>query len=337
MKKQLIIISILLVLSGSLLLAQDKLHVVTPHETIASLAAAIGGDAVSAVSLSSGNRDPHFIVAKPSFMTKTRKADLWVRFGMDLEIGYERLILEGARNPNILVGNSGHLDLSRNIVKLEVPTTAVDRSMGDVHPQGNPHYWLDPYNCRVMVVDLADRMIELSPSNAQLIGENLKAFINQLDEAMFGEAAVAALGGEKLWELQLSGQLKAALAEANIAAGGWYGKMLPYKGTNIVTYHKTLNYFANRFGLVVAIELEPKPGIPPGPRHVLKVIQTIQNEDVKLIAQAGYYDQSSAQNASSKTGVKFVVFPTGVGGADGATDYISMIDTIITTLSSNLK
>jgi len=307
----------------------DEIHVVTPHETIGNIVDEVGGDLVDTVVLSSGLRDPHYIPAKPSYITKTRKADLWIRFGMDLEIGYERLILEGSRNSAIQVGNSGHLDLSTNVLKLEVPTAHVDRSMGDVHPQGNPHYWLDPYNGRIMARAIADKLAELRPEHAETFIERGEAFVLRLDEKMFGKAAVDALGGDTLWQAELDGSADQVAKSAGVSLGGWYAIMKSHAGESLVSYHRTYTYFANRFDLKIPIELEPKPGIPPGPRHVLKVVQTIKEHDVSLIVQAPYYDTASAENAASRTDAVVKVVSSGVGGCENSTDYISFLDHVV--------
>jgi ABC-type Zn uptake system ZnuABC Zn-binding protein ZnuA len=337
MKTTTVTILTLMLLAAASLSAQDTLQIVSPHPTLCSMAGEIGGEHVETICLSSGMRDPHFVAAKPSYMSKTRRADLWIRYGMDMEIGYERLILEGSRNRDIQVGNTGHLDMSENVLKLEIPHGPVNRSMGDVHPLGNPHYWLDPYNGRIMARTLADRLAELMPANAEYFIDRGEEFVRRIDAAMFGEAAVSAAGGEELWQALLENRLKDYADSEGISPGGWYVRMKPHHGKAIVTYHKTLPYFANRFGLEIPIELEPKPGIPPGPRHVLAVVKTIEKENVSVIAVAPYYDNAPAENAAAKTGASVVEVPTSVGGAEAADDYISLIDTLVSRLAGNLQ
>lgn len=329
MRKNLIF---LLVLALPILaIAQDKLTVVTPHETIESMVESVGGDYVEVIALASGTRDPHYVPAKPSFISKARRADLWVRYGMEMEIGYERLILEGSRNANIQVGNMGHLDLSRNVYKMEIPHGPVDRSMGDIHPLGNPHYWLDPYNGRIMVRDIAGRLAELLPSQSEYFIERGEELVRSIDQAMFGAKAMENAEGDLLWEQMLAGTLE----DSNIQSG-WYSRLKPHAGKSFISYHKSFTYLANRFGLEVPIELEPKPGIPPGPRHVLNVVRTIKGNDVKLIMQAPYYDRSAADSAASKTGIKVVLAPTSVGGTEKATSYVELIETLVSILENNL-
>jgi zinc/manganese transport system substrate-binding protein len=176
-----------LALQGALAAAPAlaALKVVTTTTDLKSVVEAVGGDKVEVASLGTGREDPHFIDAKPSCMVLARDARLWVRIGMELEIGYENLVIDGSRNPNIRVGAAGHLDASEGVLRQEVPTDKVDRSMGDIHPQGNPHYWLDPLNMRIVAKNVAARLSKLDPDNAEYYADRLKAFQARLDEAMF--------------------------------------------------------------------------------------------------------------------------------------------------------
>ena len=181
--------------------AADKLNVVTTITSLASIAKSVGGDNVEVSSICGGDEDPHFVQPKPSFMMKAHQADLWICVGMELEIGYQQLILQGSRNPKIQVGSSGYLDASEGISKLEVPTEKVSRAMGDVHPMGNPHYWLDPYNGRIIASQICTRLKQLDPEHSADYDHNLDAFLSKLDNAMFGDMLVKAVGGEQLWKM----------------------------------------------------------------------------------------------------------------------------------------
>ena len=294
------ILSILLV-GGSCCMAADKLNVVTTTTNLASIAEAVGGEHVSVTSIGSGDEDPHFIQAKPSYMMKAKKADLWIRVGMELEIGYEGLILQGSRNPRIQINMPGHLDVSEGILKLEVPTEKVDRSMGDVHPLGNPHYWLDPYNGKIIAKNICQRLKQLDAEHAGDYNRNLAAFLSKLDNAM----------------------------------AGWVAKLKPFEHSKIVTYHRSWPYFANRFNLDVVAELEPKPGIPPGPGHILEVINTMKSEKAKVILMEPFYNRDDAEAVANKTGAKVVVVPNAVN--EQVKDYIAMLDNIVTHLSDALS
>jgi len=316
--------------------AARRLRVVTTTTDLKSIARAVGGDRIEVTSIARGYEDPHFIQAKPSYMMAARKADLWMRVGLELEIGWEGPILDGARNPKIRVGQPGHLDASRGILRLEVPTVRVTREMGDVHPLGNPHYWLDPLNARIVAKNVADRLCELDPADADLFRENLRAFQRALDEHMFGKDLVERLGGERLWALELKGALLDFLKERELLAklGGWKRRMLPFRGEKIVTYHRSWSYFANRFGLVVAAELEPKPGIPPSPGHVLEVIQKVKAQHIRVLLMEPFYSRKAPDLVAEKTGLKVVVCANSVGGEAAAKDYFSMIGNVVEKLAT---
>jgi ABC-type Zn uptake system ZnuABC Zn-binding protein ZnuA len=295
------ILSVLFIQPPSRCLGADKLNVVTTTPTLASIAESVGGEHVSVTSIGSGDEDPHFIQAKPSYMMKARKADLWIRIGLELEIGYEGLILQGSRNPRIQINTPGHLDASEGILKLEVPTGKIDRSMGDVHPMGNPHYWLDPYNGRIIAQNICQRLKLLDPEHAGDYDRNLAAFLSKLDNAMTG----------------------------------WAAKLKPFEHSKIVTYHRSWPYFANRFNLNVVAELEPKPGIPPGPGHILEVINTMKSEKAKVILMEPFYNRDDAEAVAKKTGAKVVVVPNAVN--EQVKDYIAMLDNVVNRLSDALS
>jgi zinc/manganese transport system substrate-binding protein len=330
-------ISSILSFSATFCMAADKLNVVTTTTNLASIAQAVGGDHVSAVSIGGGDEDPHFIQAKPSYMMKAHKADLWICIGMELEIGYERLILEGSRNPRIQLNTPGHLDASEGISKLEVPTERVTRAMGDVHPLGNPHYWLDPYNGRIIAANICRRLKQLDSDHSADYDRNLAAFLLKLDDAMFGEKLVAAIGGERLWRMELAGTLDNFIKDSNNvpSVGGWAAKMKPFEHAKIVIYHRSWPYFFHRFNLDDVAELEPKPGIPPGPAHILEVINTMKAQNAKVILMEPFYNKLDADAVAKKTGAKVVVVPNSVD--DQVKDYIAMLDNVVTKLSDALK
>ncbi|MGD1042747.1 MAG: metal ABC transporter substrate-binding protein [Sedimentisphaerales bacterium] len=295
------ILSVLFIQSLCRCFGADKLNVVTTTPNLASIAESVGSEHVSVTSIGSGDEDPHFIQAKPSYMMKARKADLWIRVGLELEIGYEGLILQGSRNPRIQINTPGHLDASEGILKLEVPTGKIDRSMGDVHPMGNPHYWLDPYNGKIIAKNICQRLKQLDSEHAGDYDRNLAAFNSKLDTAM----------------------------------AGWVAKLKPFEHSKIVTYHRSWPYFANRFNLDVVAELEPKPGIPPGPGHILEVINTMKSEKAGVILMEPFYNRDDAEAVAKKTGAKVVVVPNAVN--EQVKDYIAMLDNVVTRLSDALS
>jgi len=331
-------------------MAADKLNVVTTTTNLASIAEAVGGDHVSVTSIGGGDEDPHFIQAKPSFMMKAKKADLWICIGMELEIGYEGLILQGSRNPRIQINAPGHLDVSQGIIKLEVPTRKIDRSMGDVHPLGNPHYWLDPYNGRIIAANICLRLKQLDPGHAADYDRNLAAFLLKLDNDMFGDKLTQMIGGQRLWQLQLNGGLDKFINDYNgkllqadpnakdrlLSLGGWLAKLKPFEHAKIVVYHRSWPYFTHRFNLDEVAELEPKPGIPPGPAHVLEVINTMKAQNVKIILMEPFYNRDDADAVAKKTDAKVVVVLNAVTNQPETNNYIAMLDNIVTRLSGAL-
>lgn len=300
-----ILISILLFLSAvSFLYAESsKIKVLTTTEDLKSIAEYIGGDKIAVDSLARGNQDPHYLEAKPSFMIKAKNADLFIRIGLELEIGYEEMIIDGSRNQKIKIGQLGHLDASEGISPLELPISKVDRSMGDVHPMGNPHYWLDPENAKIIAHNIANRLSELSPQSTGYFSKNLENFDKKIDDKMIE----------------------------------WKGKIAPFKGKKITVYHRSWPYFADRFGLVVACELEPKPGIPPSPGHLKDVIDIMRRDNVKIILMEVFYDEKSAQFVAAQTGANVSIVPNSVGGSKEAKDYFSLIDTIVDRIVLGLR
>ncbi len=311
--------------------AAEKLKVVTTTTDLKSIVDAIGGDKVEVACLGTGREDPHFIDAKPSYMLLARNADLWVRIGLELEIGYEGLVIDGSHNPRIRVGAPGHLDASEGVLRLELPTGKVDRSMGDIHPQGNPHYWLDPLDMRIVAKNVSARLTKMDPSDAAYFADRLKTFQKQLDEAMFGPKLLAAADGAKLWAMLLRGELDAFVKDhgGDAVAGGWWGAMKPIAGTKIVTYHRSWSYFTHRFGLVVIDELEPKPGLEPSPAHLSEVITKIQQQGAKFLLMEPFYSRQAPDFVAGKTGIRIVQVADSVGGQPEATDYIRLMDHIV--------
>jgi ABC-type Zn uptake system ZnuABC Zn-binding protein ZnuA len=283
-----------------------------------------------------GARDPHRLEAKPSFISRAAGADLWLATGLELELAYEVPILRESRNPKIQIGAPGHVYSSDWVKIREIPTGAVTRAQGDLHPYGNPHIWLDPYNGRTIALKLADKMGSLDKANADSFDANAKAFVNRLDDAMFGSALVNKFGGATLWQWDNDDKLVANLKEkgADSQLGGWAAKMRPYWKSPIVTYHRSWTYFAFRFGLKVIDELEPKPGIDPTPGHVGAVIKEVTDQHVKVILQEPFYSPRTANFVAQKTGASAVIAPGNVGHTPGAKDYISMFDEIVGKVSA---
>ncbi len=283
--------------------AARKVKVVTTLADFASLAETIGGERVETMSLAKGYQDPHFVEPKPSFVLKLHDADLLIVAGLELEIGYLPPLLDQSRNEAVRPNGKGYLDASVGCDIMEKPTEKVTRAMGDVHPYGNPHYWLDPENGRVIARAIAAKLEALDPAGAETYRKNLQAFEARLTEA-----------------------------EAR-----WARAMAPYAGAKVVTYHRSWPNFAKAFKLDVVGYLEPKPGIPPTPQHKLEIINLMISQKVPIIVMEVYFDEKDPNFVASKTGARVVIIPPSVGGVPAAKDYISLFDTDVDQLVKALS
>lgn len=269
-----------------------KVQVVTSLQDFASIADAIGGDRVETYALAKGYQDPHFVDAKPSFILKLSRADILIVAGLELEIGYLPPLIDQSRNDKIHPGSAGYLDASSGCDILQRPTQQVTRAMGDVHPYGNPHYWTDPENGRVIARAIAQKLSELDPSGKAAFETNLAAFEGRLTQK------------EKEWNT----------------------KMGPYSGTKVVTFHDSWPNFAKYFKLAIAGHIEPKPGIPPSPSHTLEIINLIQAQKIPVILIEPYFDSKTPKYIGEKTGAVVVTFYPSVGGIPEIKDYFSLFD-----------
>jgi len=272
--------------------AAKKLNVITATTDLASLAQEVGGDRIDVEAIAKGYQDPHFVEAKPSFLLKLRHADLLVVVGLDLEIGWLPPLITQSGNPHIQPASAGYLDASQFAEILEKPQGQVSRAMGDVHPLGNPHYWLDPENGRRIAKGIANKLAEMDPPNASYYQQRFQDFDKRLTAA------------EQNWDAQ----------------------MKPYNGRKVVTYHKSWPNFAKHFNLDVVGYIEPRPGIPPTPGHTIELIQQMKRDNVKIIMVEPYFDLKTQNNIASATGGKVLVMLPSVGGEKDITDYFKLFD-----------
>jgi ABC-type Zn uptake system ZnuABC Zn-binding protein ZnuA len=279
------------------------LNVVTATQDLGSIAQEVGGDKIKVTPLAKGYQDPHFVEAKPSFVLILNKADLLIVVGRDLEIGWLPPLITQSRNAKIQPGANGYLDPSLTAKILELPSGAVTRAMGDVHPLGNPHYWLDPENGRRIAVAIKEKLSQMDPANAGYYAQRQGDFDKRLVDAM------------QRWKTQLA----------------------PYKGLKVVTYHRSWTNFADAFGIDVIGYVEPKPGIPPTPQHTLDVINAMKAQNVKIVMVEPYFDLKTPNSIASNTGAKVLVMPPSVGGIPQAADYFKLFDTDIAMLVDAIK
>ncbi len=320
-----------LIFIASLVHAQGtskSLQVCATVPDLGNLAQEIGGDQVKITVFAKSQEDPHFIEAKPSFIKALSQADLFLQIGMELEIGYAPVLLQNARNSRVLVGAPGYVDCSKVITPMEVPTGIVDRSMGDVHPLGNPHYLLDPLNGLLVARLIRDRLIELRPEKKPLFEERYAMLYRKIGDALVGEKLARKYEFEKLALLYEEGKLEAFLKDQKEegSLGGWLGMMLPYRGSKVVADHNLWPYLARRFGISLVGFLEPKPGISPTTKHLQALVEMMKAERVKVILSSPYFEIRYAQFVSKNTGAKIVPLAHQVGSRPGTDSYIRMID-----------
>ncbi|MGB9075034.1 MAG: metal ABC transporter substrate-binding protein [Terriglobales bacterium] len=279
--------------------AAKKLNVVTATTDLAALAQEVGGDRISVESIARGYQDPHFVEAKPSFLLKLRQADLLVVVGLQLEIGWLPPLITQSGNSRIQVGANGYLDASQFAEILEIPQGSITRAMGDVHPLGNPHYWLDPDNGRRVAKGIAAKLAEMDPGDAAYFQQRFQDFDRRLTEA------------DKKWQAD----------------------MKPFRGRKMVTYHNSAPNLAKHFGLQVVGFVEPRPGIPPTPSHTFDVVNMMKRDNVKVIMVEPYFDRKTPDSIARDAGGTVVEYLPSVGGAKEVTTYFQLFDYDIALLT----
>lgn len=294
--KKIVIIALLVTASG--FFGLGKLNIITSYRYIADIARRVGGDNVTVTALARGNRDPHFVTPKPSFIAKLRKADLLIINGGQLEVGWLPPVIRQANNPKVSPGSRGFLSFMPLVEPLDKHED-VSRAQGDVHPEGNPHIQLDPHHIPVFANAVARKLCQLDPGNCKVYEDNLAAFI-------------------KKWQEKLT---------------EWDYKMGRIKGKKVVQYHKLYEYLFHRYHIEAVATLEPLPGIPPTSRHVADVMAIIKSNDIRLIVQDVYHSAKTAKYAASKTGAKVALIPHDIGAVKEVTDIFSLFDEIVRRLA----
>lgn len=283
--------------------AHAKPRVVTTTTDLAALVRAVGGDAVEVHSIVRGVQDPHYTEAKPSYMRRVNRADLLVAVGLQLEIVWLPLLINGARNPAIVPGSQGYLDASQSIPVLEIPSGQIDRSQGDIHPEGNPHFWLDPRNALPVAERIAERLSSLSPEDVDLFQANLITLRNRLENGITD----------------------------------WEKRMSPFRGREVVAYHKQWEYLAHWLDLTIIGYVEDKPGVPPSPRHIASLIEQMKARKVPILLCANFTPPKIPQQVARKTGARLLLLPPSVGGASGVETYIDLFEHLITELEKGFE
>lgn len=315
----------------------SRVKVVTTLNFLKSLTQEVGGERVSVECLTNPKQDPHYLTARPSFKKIAQEADLFVYLGLGLD-NWARDVAVGSGNPKIQPGAEGWILASRNIRTTELPDT-LSRAWGDLHPEGNPHIWLDPINGRIIAENICDALCKKDPANRETYQNRLKEFQHRLDVALFGEELLKKKEAKTLLRKAMDGTLDEYIQNHKLQefVGGWLKKAAPLKGISVLTYHKTYIYLANRFGFNIVGEIEEKPGIEPTQKYLDQLVEKSRNAKVKLIVVDLYYPLNKAEFVAEKIGAKVVKNSTDVGGFDEDKTYIDWIDNTITRMVAALK
>jgi zinc/manganese transport system substrate-binding protein len=300
MKRIILFFSLLLIV----ILKADAglIKIVTTTMDLKSIAEMIGGNKVSVQSIATGYQNPHFVDPKPSYIISLSNADIFVTVGLDLETGWSPQLVSSSRNAKIQKGSPGYVDASEGVVLFQVPSS-VNRGEGDIHIYGNPHYWLDPSNGKVIARNIAIGLERVDPANKSFYESNLQTFFAKID---------------------------AKLKE-------WEAKMAPFKGSKIIAYHNEWVYFEKRFGLEIVDFMEPKPGIPPSPAQLVKVIREVTADKIKVIISSPYFTTSSSDVVAKQTGVKILTLATSTGAFSSIKNYFDLFDYDVDQLVAVLK
>ncbi len=310
-----------------------EVRVVTTTTDLAWAAREVGGDRVSVRSLCSPTEDPHYVTPTPSLVAAVGDADLFVEIGLGLEIWTGRL-LDGAGNPDVRPGGPGYVRASDGIATKERPST-LSRAGGDLHPEGNPHVWLDPVLMKIVATNVAEGLARVDPPHADAYRQRAKALGDRIDAALYGEELVALLGSALLDRLARGGTLDAYLdkelggAPLRARLGGWLARLAPLRGRSVVYHHQSWVYFADRFGLSIAAYVESKPGVQPSAGHVARVVEIAGTAKVPVVVVSNYYDARLARSIAEDVGSRLAVVPLMTGGSEGAGDWFALMDSLV--------
>ena len=322
--------------------ASPRLHVVTTLTDYAYLARRIGGDRVKVDAIVRGDQDAHFIRPKPSFVNLVRSADVLVDTGLDLEM-WLPTVVDKSDNQHVRSGQPGYVAAAHGMHLLEVPQVK-SRIEGGVHIYGNPHVTCSPINMRVAAKNIAAGLIRNDPEGREVYEKNLAALLKEMDERLFGPELVKILGGQTLCDMAEKDRLVPFLKKQEFQGkplidmlGGWMKRMMPLRGSAIVTYHKNWVYFLDLFGIEEAGTIEPKPAIPPSAKHVAELIQLMKERNIRIILAANYFDEQKVKGVASRVGAIPVIVPLYEGGAPGTDTYFKLFDFWVDNLLSAAK
>ena len=282
--------------------AAEKLRVVTTTTDLKSLTEAVTGDLAEVDAMARPNQNPHDLEVRPSLMIKVRRADAMIVNGLELD-DWADVVAQGANNANVIPGSPGRIDASRGILVLEVPKTRVDRSMGDVHPVGNPHYTLDPGMAPAVTQNILEGLVRIAPQHRAAFERNRQQFLAKVDEAM----------------------------------GRWNSMLAPYKGAPVVVNHALWIYLLSRFGLVQVGTVEERPGIPATANHIVKLVNLMKEDKVKAVIAEPWSDFKLVERIAQEAGARAAILAATVGSVKGADTFIDAVDFNVKTLAQMLK
>lgn len=322
---------------------KDKPEVVLSIPTLTDLAQRIGGDRFNYVTMAEPDQDPHYVQPTPSLMQRINDADLFMQIGMQLEVWADQ-VTEGSGNPTIYRGNPGRVILSGPIPKLQVPRVA-SRAEGHIHPQGNPHFWLDPVRTKMLIKEIYQGLLKVAPDGSRsALKSNYQDLRAKINRRLYGEKLLRLVGENRLDNLSLDGELWGFLTERSFGdtkliehGGPWLQVARSLHGENIIEYHQEWIYFATTYGMDIVGTVEEKPGIPPGPQHVKRTVNLIQQHDVKVILIDSFYDPSTSKAIARKTRAEVVIVPSQVGGTPETDGYFKFMDYLLKTVSKAVE
>ena len=324
--------------AGGTPLPPAPVRVVTSLTTYAAIAREITGDRGIVSSIATGDENPHYVQPKPSFVPALAQADLFVTTGLDLELWVPAL-LDKASNPKVTEGGPGYVAAYAGIDLLDVPTS-FSRTQGDIHVFGNPHIWTSPVNAVQIARNILTGLKRVAPENADFFTAREKDFEDRVYRALYGDELVQILSGATLVDLDRQGKLFEFLeghkyqgASLTTRLGGWLKQGAAFRGKEVACYHKEWDYFSKEFGLPCFDYIEPKPGIPPTPGHVLEIINAMRQRKIQVLLSTNYYDRNQVQEVAQRTGAKAVIVPSNTGGAPGVNTYFDLVNLWITELA----
>ena len=331
-------LALLLAFHGDPPAVAGPVKVVTSLTTYAAIAREIVGDRGTVTSIANGDENPHYVQPKPSFVPTLSQADVFVTTGLDLELWVPAL-LDKANNPKVTEGGPGYVAAYAGVDLLDVPTS-FSRAQGDIHVFGNPHIWTDPMNAVQIARNILTGLKRVSPENADYFSGREKDFEDRIYRALFGDELVKLLGAQTLADLNRQGKLLDFLKSKQYQGaplvdrlGGWLKEAMSFRGKQVACYHKEWDYFSREYGLPCIDYIEPKPGIPPTPGHVLEVINEMREHHIQVLLSTNYYDHNQVLEVAQKTGAKAVIVPSNTNGAPGINTYFDLMNLWITELA----